>query len=267
MTRSVSTATAAPWRSLAAVPLLAALPEERLRDLWSASHPRTLQAREVLCGAGDRAGHLLLLLRGRVSATATTAAGRVVRFGEWTGPCALDKVAVLDGRGHTATLTAITTCTVRALPRTRFEELIDDVPAVRRHVLRLLAAQARQQQERFTDAATLPVEARLAAWLLTRAAASARGEVQLPGTQQDLADLLGTTRVTVNRLLSRMRREGLVTVTGRTIAVLAPELLALRAGTPSPPADHHRGREPRPPGPTGTAGRLSPDHRTPSGTP
>ncbi|MGP4049931.1 Crp/Fnr family transcriptional regulator [Streptomyces sp. 2A115] len=237
MTSSASADTPAPWQALATVPLLAALPEDRLRVLWSSSMPRRYHEGEVLRRAGDPAEHLLLLLRGRVSATISTAAGRVVRFGDWAGPCALDKVAVIDGRGHTATLTGLTACTVRSLPRTRFEELVDDVPSVRRHVLRLLADQARHQQERFTNAATLPVEARLATWLLAQAAASPQATVELPGTQQELADLLGTTRVTINRILSQLRRDGLVEVTRRTVAVLAPELLALRASAPLPPAE------------------------------
>ncbi|WP_326690666.1 MULTISPECIES: Crp/Fnr family transcriptional regulator [unclassified Streptomyces] len=231
MTSSVSADTPAPWRALATVPLLAGLPEARLRMLWRNSPPRRYRAGEVLRGAGDPAEHLLLLLHGRVSATLGTATGRVVRFGEWAGPCALDKVAVIDGRGHTATLTGVTACSVRALPRARFEELVGDAPSVRTHVLRLLADHARHHQERFTDAATLPVEARLASWLLARTAAAAQARVELPRTQQELADLLGTTRVTVNRALSRLRRDGLVEVTRRTATVLAPELMALRAAS------------------------------------
>jgi hypothetical protein len=39
--------------------------------------------------------------------------------------------------------------------------------------------------------ATLPVEAGLATWLLEQAAASPRAQVELPGTQQELAELLG----------------------------------------------------------------------------
>ena len=213
------------------MPLLAGLPDDRLRLLWSGSVPRRYDAGEVLRRVGDPAEQLLLLLQGRVSATITTHVGRVVRFGEWAAPSALDKIAVIDGRGHPSTLTAVTSCAVRHLPHARFEELVDDVPAVRRHVFRLLAEQARQHQERFADAVTMPVEARLAAWLLERADASPGAHVELPGTQQELADLLGTTRVTVTRTLSGMRRAGLIEVAGRTVRVLAPELLALRAGT------------------------------------
>ncbi|RKN43201.1 Crp/Fnr family transcriptional regulator [Streptomyces hoynatensis] len=216
--------------SLRAVPLLAALPEERLRALGDRAAPRRHPAGRVLRHAGEPATHLLCLLSGRVAATATTAGGRVLRFGEFAAPCALDKVALIDGRGHTATLTAVTPCVVLPVPRAEFLAMAEDVPAVRGHVLRVLAAGARRQQERFAATATLPVVARLAAWLLAEAGAD--GRVGLPGGQQGVADLLGTTRVTVNRALSRLRREGLVATERGAVRVLAPELLALRAGRP-----------------------------------
>ncbi|MFE1838058.1 helix-turn-helix domain-containing protein [Streptomyces sviceus] len=71
------------------------------------------------------------------------------------------------------------------------------------------------------------------------------GHVPLPGGQRELADLLGVTRVTVNRALSRLRRDGLIGPAedgdGGRIRVLAPELLALRA---APDTGHSRGRGP-----------------------
>jgi CRP/FNR family transcriptional regulator len=162
-----------------------------------------------------------------------SAAGRVVRVGAFSGPCALDKVAVIDDRGHTATFTALTPCTVRGLPRAGFLALVDDATAVRAHVLRTLAAQARDQQSRFTAAATLPTPARLAAWLLAEAARLRSRRVPLPGGQQALADHLGVTRVTLNRALSGLRREGVLTYVRGEVEIVAPELLALRA-TPPP---------------------------------
>ncbi|ARX85932.1 MULTISPECIES: Crp/Fnr family transcriptional regulator [Streptomyces] len=212
------------------VPLLGALPDDVLRDLWRASVPKAVAAGQVLRHEGDPAARLLLLLDGHVAATATSGSGRVVRFGEWAAPCALDKIAVIDGGGHTATLTALTPCVVRSLPRERFLDLVDDESSVRRHVLRVLAGSAREKQERLARTATLPAGARVAVWLLERTAAlPGGGPVPLPGgTQQALAELLGVTRVTVNRALSRLRRDGLIDVRRHAVTVLAPELLELR---------------------------------------
>jgi len=235
------------WRRLQDVPLFAALPEPDLRRLWDTSVPRHYAPGETLRGQGAPADHLLVLLDGTASASATTTTGRVIRFGTWAGPCALDKVALLDGAGHTATFTALTPCVVRAVPRARFTTLLDDSAAVRAHVLRLLAAQARAQQERLTDTATLPCEARLASWLLDGLSRDgADGHVPLPGGQRELADLLGVTRVTVNRALSRLRRDGLIGPAesgggNSRVRVLAPELLALRAAPHTDPG-HRPGR-------------------------
>ncbi|MEV0839918.1 Crp/Fnr family transcriptional regulator [Actinocatenispora sera] len=273
MTRPVTGDT--PTR-LRAVPLFAGLDDARLRAVLADSAPRRYRPGQPLWHAGDAAGRLAILLAGRVAATTVTSAGRVLRFGEWAAPCALDKVAVIDAGGHTATFVAQTPCRVRLLPRERFLALVDTAPAVRRHVLQLLARQARDQQQRWVGG-TGSAQARLAAWLLTEAATPTapsqhvaraatptapreragqtgtptgpREEegragipaddpggrpapgvvVALPGSQQALAELLGVTRVTVNRALARLRRDGLIAVDGGTVRILAPELLARRA--------------------------------------
>jgi CRP/FNR family transcriptional regulator len=229
MRRSVSADTPLDWRSLAKIPLLGMLSEDQLRRLWESSRPRRYAARQVLRNVGDPATHLLLLLHGRVAATVTTAAGRICRFGDFAAPCALDKVAVIDGRGHTATLTALTRCAVRSLPRDRFQALINDASSARRHVLRVLADQVRREQARFAAIATLSTEARVAAWLLEEAGRTPDCRLTLPGSQESLADLLGVTRVTINRALARLRHDGLIALGFRQVEILAPELLKLRA--------------------------------------
>jgi CRP/FNR family transcriptional regulator len=210
------------------IPLLAGLPHARLAEAWAASRPERYGSGEALRRAGEPADRLVLLLDGRVAAVSVTAGGTVVRHGAWTRPCALDKTAVIDGKGHTATFVAETQVHVRALPRAAFLSLVDDAAAVRGHVLRFLAAEARRQQERVVDA-VLPAEARLAAWLLREA--DQAGRVRLPASQQQLAELLGLTRVTVNRALGALRRDGLVELDDGAglLRLPAPELLQLRA--------------------------------------
>jgi len=47
----------------------------------------------------------------------------------------------------------------------------------------------------------------------------------LPLTQDHLADLLGLTSIHINRVLRRLKRDNLISVEGRTIALVSPERL------------------------------------------
>jgi CRP/FNR family transcriptional regulator, cyclic AMP receptor protein len=165
----------------------------------------------------------VILLEGRVSTQIDAADGRVITVGSWAAPSALDKVALLAGRPHTCTAYAVTDCQWRAMSRTDLDELVDDIPAARRHVLHVIATQANVAQNAFAQATTLPTTARLARWLLNEAANT--GDVTMWQTQEDIARVLGVTRVTLNRALQRLAKDQLVSVGKRRITLLAPEAL------------------------------------------
>jgi CRP/FNR family transcriptional regulator, cyclic AMP receptor protein len=213
---------------LADVPLLATLDQERLTRLADSAPPRTVEAGTVLAVHGDPAVHLIVVESGGVTATRDTAAGRRLRLGEFPAPCAVDKAAVLDGGGHTATWLTSARSRVRLLPATELFALVDDVPAARRHVLAHLARRLRDQQDDLVRTTGTDGVTRTAAWLV-RAAAAGGARVLLPGAQQGLAEAIGMTRVSVNRALRTLADEGLVAVEPGAVVVLAPELLVLRA--------------------------------------
>jgi CRP/FNR family cyclic AMP-dependent transcriptional regulator len=225
---SVSADTPPPWQQLSAVPMLAGLTGATLESLWQRSIGHHTAAGDVLYRQGEPATHLVVLLSGAVNARVETAAGRVVAVGSWTAPVALDKVALLDGRRHTATLHARTDCNWRAIARADIEALIGDAPMVRRHVLHVLAQQVATTQERFVAAATLPADARLSRWLLERAATEGT-ELTLDGSQEDIARYLGVTRVTLNRALQSLVEDELIRFSHARVTLIAPEALASRA--------------------------------------
>lgn len=177
---------------------------------------------------GEPVSELVVLLRGRVTTRVQALHGRVITVGVWAAPSALDKVALLSGGRHTCTAYAAVACSWRSMPAALFECLVDDVPALRRHVLRILAQRAHTAQQAFIDAASLPVTARLAKWLLREAADT--GEVALRQSQDELAQLLGATRVSVNRALRNLEDDRLICRSSGRIVVRAPEALLARAG-------------------------------------
>ena len=145
--------------ALATVPLFARLDRDQLHQLVGRSLVRTVTAGVVVARHGQPADRLIVVETGVLGATYDTANGQRLRLGEFTAPCAVDKTAVLNGCGYTATWTAVTRARIRLVAATELFALLDDVPAARHHVLAQLARQLRDQQDdlvraHFTDATT-----------------------------------------------------------------------------------------------------------------
>lgn len=85
------------------VPLFAALDEAALLEVLRRSRKRTVEVGEVVAVRGEPAEHVIVVEVGTLTAVHETATGQRLRLGEFVGPCAVDKAAVLDGGGHTAT--------------------------------------------------------------------------------------------------------------------------------------------------------------------
>ncbi len=195
------------------------LEEARLGWLAEQCPPRELPAGATVARFGDPARHLVVLEQGILSAVYDTSDGSRVRFATVTGPCAIDKAAVLDGGVHTATWTALAHCRVRFLPAKLLCGLIDDVPAVRHHILRHLSDQVNQNRRaRVRTAAPQPV-VRIADWIL-EAGRQQGSRIRLPGAQQGLGEELGLSRVTVNRALRVLAEAGAIRVKPGVIVVL-----------------------------------------------
>jgi CRP/FNR family cyclic AMP-dependent transcriptional regulator len=99
-----------------------------------------------------------------------------------------------------------------------FNELRDRRPSIDRALAAFLGAQVRHLLGQLVDAMYSPVETRIRARLIE--ASEQWGPAVLPLTQQDVAELAGTTRPTANRVLHQLADEGLV-VLHRSETVIA----------------------------------------------
>lgn len=214
--------------SLARIPLFAGAGTDRLARLAMRSASRAVETGEVIALRGQPCTHLIVVETGALTAMYDTVDGRRMRLGEYRAPCAVDKAAVLDAGGHTATWVAARPSRLRLVPRAEVHAVLDDVPAARSHVLAHLAGQLRRWQAETVRAGLADAATRTAAWLVA-AAADGSTRIELPAGQQGLAESIGMTRVSVNRALATLAREGVVRTEPGAVVIRAPELLALRA--------------------------------------
>ncbi len=202
--------------SLAAIPALRALTPEAVEALAGRTRAARFAAGTVLRPAGEVARSVVFLLSGTIVATHVGSTGVEVWPEQWTGPAVVDKPAVLAGGAPATGLTALTAVAVRLLDRPGFLELLEREPSVRAHVLAHLARDAMAGRQRLVQAATLPAVARVAARLILQAGDQ---RVGWRGSQEELAHLLGVSRVTVNRALARLARAGAIELTASGIVI------------------------------------------------
>lgn len=211
--------------------LFGGLPQDALVAVQAAMRPATYSSGQVIFSRGDAGDGIYLVLEGRVRLSVITGEGRELTFAHATSGEVFGEIAVLDGSPRTADATAISTVRVHFLPSAAFEQLLARYPDFLRSIIRLLCSRLRTLSDHIEEIALLPIEARLARYLLNRiggagSCASPGGRRTVLGiSQSELALLLGASRPKINSALMLLEREGAVVRSGLAIDC-DPERLA-----------------------------------------
>lgn len=118
-------------------PLLAALPPEVWLQLGSAFTPCTAIPGEELLTRHRPGGALYVLLRGRCAAFHTDEDGRQVPYPPLEEGSLFGEISLLRNHLATATVRALTHCTLLRLERPTFERFLKDQPTLRGALVRL----------------------------------------------------------------------------------------------------------------------------------
>jgi CRP/FNR family cyclic AMP-dependent transcriptional regulator len=210
------------------------IPAADVRAVLSLARRRTFRRGEVVFHRGDPADSVHLIAKGRFDVCIGTALGDVVALAIHGPGDTFGELALLTGEERTATVTALEPGETLVLRGSELRRLAQQHPSLDEVLVRLLAEQVQRLSELLVEAYTVDAEERVARRLLDLAGVyGGQPPVTVPLRQEDLAALAGTSRATVNRVLRRAERDGLVELhRGRTL-VLDLDGLGRRAGRPS----------------------------------
>lgn len=191
-------------------------------------------AGDVLCADGAPADALFLIVRGVVKLVRALESGRDVIVellgrGDLFGESALADDAAYDTRA-----VCVHPSTVLAIPHDAALRFLAAHPEAVRNLLALMNASVVRAHRRVEDLAVFGVRQRIARFLIRLADWAGRADqgrtvVPVALSRQELAALVGTTMETAIRVMSSLRREGLVQPGRRGIVLpdrAALELLA-----------------------------------------
>ena len=192
-------------------------------------------ARVVRVGAeGDRGERLYIITDGKMKLGHTSKDGResllaVLGPGELLG-----ELSLFDPGPRTATATALTETSLMGLGHGALRPWLTGRPEVAEALLQALAQRLRRTNEQMADLVFSDVPGRVAKTLLELGEKFGRPlpdgiHVTHDMTQEELAQLVGASRETVNKALADFAARGWIRLESRSVILIDPERLDRRS--------------------------------------
>ena len=220
--------------ALLQAPLFSALDAEAAAALRASMAEMRVQRGGIIFAEGEAGERMYVVLDGKVKLGQTSPDGResllaVLGPGEVFG-----ELSLFDPGPRTATATAVTDTVVVGLGHADLRPWLTGRPEVAESLLQALAQRLRRTNEALADLVFSDVPGRVAKQLLDLA-----DKFGQPGpdgvlvhhdlTQEELAQLVGASRETVNKALADFTQRGWVEVDQRQVLLIDMERLARRA--------------------------------------
>ena len=212
-------------------PLFSALDDEAATALRSSMAESRLRRGDVLFHEGDSGDKLYIVLDGKVKLGRTSSDGRenllaILGPGQMFG-----ELSLFDPGPRSATVTAVTDASFASLSHEDLLRWLEGRPIVARGLLAQLAGRLRKANDVVADLVFSDVPGRVAKALLDLADRFGRTaddgvHVHHDLTQEELAQLVGASRETVNKALADFASRGWLRLEPRSVVIMDVERLA-----------------------------------------
>ena len=170
---------------------------------------------------------------GRVHILNYSCAGRIVTYSSVVEGGMFGEMAAIDGLPRSAWVCAVNDCMVIKISKEIFVSFLQKNPTFSMAVMRKLSKNLRELDERLVNVLSMRAEQRVCVEIISMAKSTSVNSgfycvVEMP-TQSNFANLVGLSRETVSRILSRLRSDGLVKISGNGLDILDRKGLENRA--------------------------------------
>ena len=212
--------------------LLAGLEPAEREAVLACGRRRHYRRHEVVWHEGDPGDTLHLVRSGRLAVRVTTQGGERAMLAVVGPGDAVGELALLNQpHRRTASLEALEAVETLALSQHDFQELRAQHPTIDSVLLTILAQRVERLGQQLLDCRYASANRRIARSLTDLARVyGTGGAIVIPLTQDEIADLAGTTRPTLNQALQAFASAGLVVLSRGSIEVRDLAGLRRRAG-------------------------------------
>jgi len=210
--------------TLRLVPLFSELSDKALSQLAEVCQEKTYDKDEHILHQEQSGDNFFIIEKGAVKITRLSEDGReavlaFLREGDFFG-----ELAILDGETRSANVITMEPCMIQTINRREFLDLLERHPKVATALLMELALRLRKTDMHLEYLTLSDAEGKIASILIELAEENGTykmGDVtlgQMP-MQQDIANMAGTTRETVSRMMKKLEEKNWLTRDGQQVVI------------------------------------------------
>ncbi|MEL6823166.1 MAG: Crp/Fnr family transcriptional regulator [Calditrichota bacterium] len=196
-------------RVLKGIPLFSELSEKDLERIANVASKQRYHKDNLILIEEEVGSTMFVILDGRVKISRISDDGREVILSILSEGDFFGEMSLLDGQTRSANVTAIEESELMVIRREDFLQMLHDYPQIAINLLKELAQRIRKSDEHIKSLSLQDATGRVASTLLRIAEDSGvfrRGQVEISELplQQDLANMAGTSRETISRVIKSL---------------------------------------------------------------
>ena len=207
------------------VPIFSELTDQEIDTIMQMANRRVFNKNTMILLEEDAAETLFIIEYGSVKITRLNDEGREVILALLGSAEFFGEMALLDGQGRSANVMALEETALYTLVRRDFLDVLNRFPSISIQLLKEMTQRLRKSDQQIKSLSLSDAEHRIAIALHRIAEDMGlfkMGQVVIKRMpyQQDIANMAGTSRETVSRMLKNLELKGLIEREGRRLTIL-----------------------------------------------
>lgn len=210
------------------IPFFSLLTEEELNLIDNIASEKEFKKGEYIFFEGDEGDRFYIIKNGQVKLTKMIKNGDEQILNIFSDHDIIAEIVAFDKGNYPASAVTMTETEVIVFDQSELENLILKHPSIGVKLLREMSGRLRRAQQNVRDLALKDSSARVAGLLIFLAEKygekkKERVILDISLTQQELANMIGSSRETVSRVLGQFESEDLIKSSRKKIIILKPE--------------------------------------------
>ena len=214
-------------------PIFSDLNELDRIQLEKKSNINIFEPGDTIIEQGDDTNTVYFLISGTVHVLDYSRSHRAITYSSLNDGEMFGEMAAIDGFPRSAWVCAISTCKVISLPGNTFINILKNNADISLKILQKLSSRLRMSDEKLTDVSLYGTEQRVCLELIrmTKLDTKTKNTYQIKQmpTQGNFANIIGSTRETVSRILAKLRDDQIIIKTESGFVVPDKKQLEKRA--------------------------------------